>query len=150
MSDIWSNDRMDPGNMSEREVVSVTLKAGTGFDSPWIVFHAASLGEAEEMLKGSEALQSLTADAARAFQKGFGGTSGAAAARSGGGTYQKPSRGATEPSGDVPPDVASFLDGYSGSFPFLVDLAAQFKERGSLSVNQTASVRKCMARESKK
>lgn len=147
MTDIWSNDRMDPGNMdSEREVVSVTLKAGTGFDAPWIVFHAASLGEAEEMLKGSDNLQELAAKAARTFQQGFGGS---APAKAGGGSYPR-SKPATEPSGAVPEDVASFLDGYSGSFPFLVDLSTQFAERGSLSVNQVASVRKCMAREGKK
>jgi hypothetical protein len=135
VTDIWENEVNMPD--SDREVVSVTLKAGTGFDAPWIVFHASSVGEAEELLKGSQDLQALATAAARNFQTGFGGSSGRD-------TTKKPYKAATEASGDVPPDVQTFLTDYDGTFPFLIDLATQLKERGSLSPGQVAAVRKCM------
>lgn len=44
-------------------------------------------------------------------------------------------------------DVVMFLDAYTGSFPFLLDMVKAFKQWGRLTDRQLAAVQKCMASE---
>ena len=63
---------------SEREFLTVTLKAGTGYDAPWLVFHANSVAEALESLKHEDLdeLMDLTARKGKELAKAFGGSAG--------------------------------------------------------------------------
>lgn len=47
--------------------VTVTLKGGSGFEAPWIVHHASSIAEAEQMVRDSGPLMKLAQDAATHF-----------------------------------------------------------------------------------
>ena len=98
-SDPWEDtDKVDvqaeyANRPSEREFLTVTLKAGTGYDAPWLVFHANSVAEALESLKHEDLdeLMDLTARKGKELAKAFGGSAGfskpAAAASTG---FKKP------------------------------------------------------------
>lgn len=61
-----------------REFLTVTLKAGTGYDAPWLVFHANSVEEALESLQHDQLdeLMDLTARKGKELAKAFGGSTG--------------------------------------------------------------------------
>lgn len=69
----WNDNRPAPDNK-----VVVTLKGGSGFDAPWIVVHAESVGEAKRIL-GDEIKELMTlASAAGKYFAGLGGSKSAA------------------------------------------------------------------------
>ena len=84
---------------SDREGVTVTLKGGAGFDSPWIVIHAADLADAYEQVSGDNAtVLSKLMDRTKAAAKHFtGGES--APARPAPQAATAPPAGAGEPPG---------------------------------------------------
>ena len=88
--DVWNESvfEKDKETVSEREFLTVTLKAGTGFDSPWLVFHANSVEEAVETLKHDalDELMDLTARKGKELAKAYGGSQAAPKA-SGGGSW---------------------------------------------------------------
>jgi hypothetical protein len=99
--DAWA-DKEEPNEVpyqqivpiSDREFLTVTLKAGTGFDSPWLVIHANSVDEAVETLQHEklDELMDLTARKAKELAKAYGGSTGFSkpAAASSGTGYSKP------------------------------------------------------------
>jgi hypothetical protein len=82
--------------VKDREFLTVTLKAGTGFDSPWLVFHANSVDEAVDTLQHEklDELMDLTARKGKELAKAFGGSQGFSkpAAASSGGGWSKPAQ----------------------------------------------------------
>lgn len=58
--------------------ITVTLKAGPGFEVPWIVRHANTVAEAVEFMQDEQLdeLMDLTARKAKEFAKAFGGSQG--------------------------------------------------------------------------
>lgn len=91
-----------------RDFLTVTLKAGSGYDAPWLVFHANSVEEALESLKHSDLdeLMDLTARKGKELAKAFGGPVAAtkAPASSGGWSKPKASAGSSEEPVDTCPD----------------------------------------------
>lgn len=88
--DAWV-DPKEP--VSERDFLTVTLKAGAGYDAPWLVFHANSVEEALETLQhdGLDELMDLTARKGKELAKAFGGPAAASKApASSGGGWKKP------------------------------------------------------------
>jgi len=80
--DVWADDEKPAvvehvGN-SDRDGAVITLKAGTGFDAPWIVLHATSPQDAiAQMTDDSwDELKDLTVRKAKEFAKAFGGSAG--------------------------------------------------------------------------
>lgn len=103
--DVWA-DKPTPA-APNREFLTVTLKAGTGFDAPWLVFHTSSVPEALEALQHSDLdeLMDLTARKGKDLAKAFGGSQMTAKpAASTGGWKGKPaaSSSSAEPSGSCP------------------------------------------------
>ena len=86
----------------DRDFLTVTLKAGTGFDAPWLVFHTNSVAEAVESLGHDQLdeLMDLAARKGKEFSKAFGGSQGFSkpAVASSGTGYTKP---ASVPAGKV-------------------------------------------------
>lgn len=83
--DPWEDKAEVPANeyfkytgAPDREFLTVTLKAGTGFDSPWLVFHANSVEEALASLKHDdlEELMDLTARKGKELAKAYSGSQG--------------------------------------------------------------------------
>lgn len=68
--------------------LTVTLKAGPGFEVPWIVRHANTVAEAVEFMQDPQLdeLMDLTARKAKEFAKAYGGSQAAPKA-SGGGSW---------------------------------------------------------------
>lgn len=64
---------MNVGTVDAGEKVVVTIKAGTGFDAPWVVFHAANNAEAADLLGAAQAtgLFALVAEASKSLQGQF-------------------------------------------------------------------------------
>ncbi|CAM4519090.1 hypothetical protein NONI108955_41210 [Nocardia ninae] len=56
-----------PGPTRRDGKVVVTLKGGRDFDAPWIVHHADSVAEAEQLVRDSRALMKLSQEAAAHF-----------------------------------------------------------------------------------
>jgi hypothetical protein len=85
--------------VSERDALTVTLKAGGGYDAPWLVFHANGIAEAIEWLQHEdlEELQDLAARRGKEFAKAFGGPVAAskAPASSGGGNWGNKAKAAS-------------------------------------------------------
>lgn len=92
--------------------ITVTLKAGAGFEVPWIVRHANTVAEAVEFMQDGQLdeLMDLTARKAKEFAKAFGGVAPAAvpkAPSSGGGNWgskPKAPAGSSEEPVDTCPD----------------------------------------------
>lgn len=81
--DPWENASIDvqaelANKPSDRDFLTVTLKAGTGYDAPWLVFHANSVSEALEALQDEQLdeLMDLTARKGKELAKAFGGSAG--------------------------------------------------------------------------
>lgn len=98
MKDPWDTDTdpMDPGNLKEeldRDRVTVTVKAGAGFDVPWLVFHAKDITQANEFMNappGADIITS-TVDFSRRFQAAYGpakASGGSSGGYSGGSSYR--------------------------------------------------------------
>jgi len=106
VADIWATEPKAP--VSEREFLTVTLKAGTGYDAPWLVAHANSVEEALEFLKHPDLdeLMDLTARQGKALGKAFGGSQSFAkpAAGGSGGGWSKPAPQAAA-SSETPQDT---------------------------------------------
>lgn len=89
--------------VSERDFLTVTLKAGGGYDAPWLVFHTNSVGEALEALKHDDLdeLMDLTARKGKELAKAFGGSQGFSKPAGGASTgYSKPTA-SSAPAGAV-------------------------------------------------
>jgi hypothetical protein len=117
VADIWATEPKAP--VSEREFLTVTLKAGTGYDAPWLVAHANSVEEALEFLKHPDLdeLMDLTARKGKELAKAFGGSQSFAkpAASGSGGGWSKPAK--QEPAGDVEwdPDAEEYTCVHGGA-----------------------------------
>jgi hypothetical protein len=94
--DPWEDDKpsvIEHVGNPDREFLTVTLKAGTGFDAPWLVFHTSSVTEALESLQHDDLdeLMDLTARRGKELAKAFGGSAGFSKPSAGGSTgYKKP------------------------------------------------------------
>jgi hypothetical protein len=93
----------------DRDFLTVTLKAGTGYDAPWLVFHANSVDEALESLQHDklDELMDLTARKGKELAKAFGGSqsfSKPAAASSGGWNKSAAPAASSERPSDTCPD----------------------------------------------
>lgn len=99
--DVWA-DKPSPA-APNREFLTVTLKAGTGYDAPWLVFHTSSVPEALEALQHSDLdeLMDLTARKGKDLAKAFGGSQMAAKPSAGGGWGNKTSTAQSTPAGAV-------------------------------------------------
>lgn len=77
--------------VSERDFLTVTLKAGGGFDAPWLVFHTNSIAEALETLKNDDLdeLMDLTGRKGKELAKAFGGSPAVSKPASSGGGWNK-------------------------------------------------------------
>lgn len=80
--DPWE-DKVDPdvewaNRPSDRDFLTVTLKAGGGYDAPWLVFHTNSVDEALSALQHDQLdeLMDLTARKGKELAKAFGGSQG--------------------------------------------------------------------------
>lgn len=86
-------------NARDRDFLTVTLKAGGGYDAPWLVFHANSVDEALESLQHDklDELMDLTARKGKELAKAFNGLPGAAskAPTNSGGGWSKPKASAS-------------------------------------------------------
>lgn len=62
----------------DRDRLTITLKAGTGYDAPWLVYHAASVEEGIDFLSHEryDELADLTARKGKELAKAFGGSTG--------------------------------------------------------------------------
>ena len=62
--------------MSDSAKVSITLKAGPGFEVPWIVLYGDTIAEAVSLLEeaGNTPIATLAANAARSFQAQYAAT----------------------------------------------------------------------------
>lgn len=125
-----------------RDFLTVTLKAGTGFDAPWLVFHANSVDEALESLQHDklDELMDLTARKSKALAAAFGGSQGFSKAPTSTG-WSKPAQAVSQPAGDRP----------TGTCPVHnCDLAYQdaFKKRdgSEISARVACPVPKCYAK----
>ncbi|MBF6287143.1 hypothetical protein [Nocardia cyriacigeorgica] len=102
--------------------VTVTLKGGSGFDSPWIVIHAADLQDAFAQFDGGNAsvlasLMDKVANAGKYFSsKGPAATAAPRGGSSGGTSNGRPA-GATQPPAGFPPlpEGATYKTGVSKS-----------------------------------
>ena len=85
--DPWEDDKPTTESVSEREFLTVTLKAGAGFNSPWLVFHANSVEEALSSLQHPDLdeLMDLTARKGKELERAYSGSQG----------FSKPSGGTT-------------------------------------------------------
>lgn len=95
----------DPGDLVfDRDRLTITLKAGTGYDAPWLVYHAASVEEGIDFLSHEryDELADLTARKGKELAKAFGGSQSASKPSSSGGwgnkakSSPKKSQGAVE------------------------------------------------------
>lgn len=91
----------------DRDFLTVTLKAGTGFDAPWLVFHTNSVDEALESLQHEQLdeLMDLAGRKGKEFAKAFGGSQGfSKPAATTGGWKGKPAASSSSevPSGTCP------------------------------------------------
>lgn len=91
----------------KEDFLTVTLKAGTGYDAPWLVFHTSSVGDALMALQdeGLDELMDLTARKGKELAKAFGGSQSAskpAASTSGWKGKPAASSGSEQPSGTCP------------------------------------------------
>lgn len=90
-------------NVPARDFLTLTLKAGAGFDAPWFVLHTDSVQEAVGTLEDDDFphLVDLTVARSREFAKAFGG-SGGVSRGSAGGSWAKGAGGSSKGfSGDV-------------------------------------------------
>lgn len=96
--DTWADEPTNPVTVvqgsSDREYASITFKAGTGYNAPWLVLKPSSMEEAQEMVN-HEDLSELLDQIARKnkeFEKAFGGapTSAKPASSGGWGSKNKP------------------------------------------------------------
>lgn len=87
----------------DREWATITLKAGTGYNAPWLVFKPTSIEDAKDIMQHEdlEELIDLVARRNKEFERAFGGAPVAASkpAASSGGWKGKP---AASSSSDVP------------------------------------------------
>ena len=107
-------------NLTDRDFLTVTLKAGGGYDAPWLVFHANSVEEAVGALQHDQLdeLMDLTARKGKELAKAFGGLPAPSKApASSGGGWNKPK--APSGSSDAPNDTCPqhncplvFVEGY--------------------------------------
>lgn len=109
LPDAW----VDPKEVVvDRDRLTITLKAGTGYDAPWLVYHASTVEEGIEFLTHDryDELADLTARKGKELAKAFGGVAPAAAPKvpsSGGGNWgskPKASAGSSEEPVDTCPD----------------------------------------------
>lgn len=109
-----------------RDFLTVTLKAGTGYDAPWLVFHANSVDEALESLQHDklDELMDLTARKGKELAKAFGGSQGfSKPAASSGGGWKKPAvkQAVSEPDEEGPEcdhGVRNWVTGRSAKGPW--------------------------------
>jgi hypothetical protein len=127
--DVWADKTVEVLkhiDSLDREFLTVTLKAGTGYDAPWLVFHANSVDEALESLQHEklDELMDLTARKGKELAKAFGGSTGfskpAASASTG---FKKPAT--KKPAYDVDSDThecehgeRDWVTGRSGKGPW--------------------------------
>jgi hypothetical protein len=93
------------------EYASITFKAGSGYNAPWLVLKPSSMDEAKEMVQHDdlEELLDLIARKNKVFEKSFGGIptpAGPAPKASGGGNWGNKSK-ASNGSSDVPSGTCS-------------------------------------------
>jgi hypothetical protein len=109
--DPWDDDEHDETAVthvgtSDRDGMVVTLKAGSGYNAPWLVLHAVSVADATSQMQADswDELADLTARKNKEFEKLFGGLLQAAqkASGGGGGGWSKPKASA---SSDRPEDT---------------------------------------------
>lgn len=93
----------------DRDRLTITLKAGGGYDAPWLVYHASTVEEGIDFLTHDryDELADLTARKGKELAKAFGGPVAAAAPKapfSGSGWKGKPaaSSSSEQPSGTCP------------------------------------------------
>lgn len=130
----------------DRDGAVITLKAGAGYDAPWIVLHATSQEDAVKQLTDDvhTELMDLVARKAKEFARAFGGVpmaSGKPAASGGWGGKSQAATAAPAASGDIP----------SGTCPVhncdLVYVEPFKKRDGSeISARVACPVPKCYAR----
>lgn len=109
-----------------RDFLTVTLKAGGGYDTPWLVFHANSVEEALASLKHDDLdeLMDLTARKAKEFAKAFGGPQSASKPSAGGSWGNKkpaPKQAVSEPDEEGPEcdhGVRNWVTGRSAKGPW--------------------------------
>lgn len=122
--DPWDDEPKNPVTVvkgSGPEWATITLKAGTGYNAPWLVFKPSSMEEAHGMMKHEDLdeLIDLVARKNKEFEKAFGGPVVASAkpAASSGGGWKKPaaSSSAEQPSGTCPVHNCDlvFVEGFS-------------------------------------
>lgn len=78
----------------DRDRLTITLKAGAGYDAPWLVYHASTVEEGIDFLTHDryDELADLTARKGKELAKAFGGpvtASAPKASSSGGGGWSK-------------------------------------------------------------
>lgn len=109
LPDAW----VDPKEVViDRDRLTITLKAGGGYDAPWLVYHASTVEEGIDFLTHDryDELADLTARKGKELAKAFGGVAPAAAPKapsSGGGNWgskPKASAGSSEEPVDTCPD----------------------------------------------
>lgn len=107
LPDAW----VDPKEVViDRDRLTITLKAGGGYDAPWLVYHASTVEEGIDFLTHDryDELADLTARKGKELAKAFGGpvtASAPKASSSGGGGWSKSkasSGGSEEPSDTCP------------------------------------------------
>lgn len=95
LPDAW----VDPKEVVvDRDRLTITLKAGGGYDAPWLVYHASTVDEGIDFLTHDryDELADLTARKGKELAKAFGGLPVAAKApASSGGGWSKPKASAS-------------------------------------------------------
>lgn len=103
--DSWADEPkvVEHTGKPERDGAVVTVKAGAGYDAPWIVLHATSMADATEQLNSDEftELMDLTARKGKEFAKAFGGSQSFSKPSGGGGWGNKTSAASSSPAGAV-------------------------------------------------
>lgn len=109
LPDAW----VDPKEVViDRDRLTITLKAGGGYDAPWLVYHASTVEEGIDFLTHDryDELADLTARKGKELAKAFGGVAPTAAPKapsSGGGNWgskPKAPAGSSEEPVDTCPD----------------------------------------------
>ncbi len=95
LPDAW----VDPTEVViDRDRLTITLKAGAGYDAPWLVYHASTVEEGIDFLTHDryDELADLTARKGKELAKAFGGPVAAVKApASSGGGWSKPKASAS-------------------------------------------------------
>lgn len=103
-----NTDSKEETIMNDGKIV-ITLKAGSGYDAPWIVVHASDVNEAGTILSDEnfDALMAKTAERAQ----GFAGNMPQKPARGGAVPQGKPAGANTPPNGATPPEGYEYRSG---------------------------------------